>query len=264
MTKKTLLFAALFLTCAVFAKEVYKAEASDLYPPTSFAFADGVFRAPGGRVWVNSKKVLAVDPAKKYVISGEFRFLGTPPRSFSVGFMPMTEKGRPIPPVSIHAVPGTETVLAAEAKAGDTVIKVSDAEKWNNKLPVCAVVFDAKEKFADLPNYAFAATKPGSIKKNGGVWEIELTKPLAKGYAAGTRVRQHLFGGTYIYAVSKYGKFGAEWQKYTGTVTGVTESTRSDKAFWPATAKVRMVILTSGGKEDSVLEFRGLKVEEMQ
>ena len=263
MMKKTLLSAGVLLSCAVFAGEIYKAELRDIYPPKNVEEKDGVFRLSGARVWVNSKKVFAVDPAKKYVISGEFRFLGTPPRSFSVGFMPLTAKERPIPPVSIHAVPGTETVLAAGAKAGDTVIKVSAAEKWNNKLPVCAVAFDAKEKFADLPNYAYAAMKAGSVKKNGDAWEIELVKPLAKGYAAGTRVRQHLFGGTYIYAVSQYGKFSADWRKYTGTVTGVTESTRSDKAFWPATAKVRVIVLTSGGKEDSVLEFRDLKVEEL-
>ncbi|MBQ7206464.1 MAG: hypothetical protein IJS01_01570 [Lentisphaeria bacterium] len=263
MMKKTMLFATALFSCAVFAGEVYKAETSDLYPPKSFQFKDGVFRAPGARVWVNSKKVLAVDPAKKYVISGEFRFLGTLPKSFSVGFMPMTEKGRAIPSAGIHAVPETGTVLAAEAKAGDTVIKVADAAKWNNKLPVCAVVFDAKEDFSDIPNYTFAATKKGSVKKNGDAWEIELVKPLAKAYAAGTPVRQHLYGGTYIYAVSMYGKFSADWRKYSGTVTGMTRNVRSDKQFWPATAKVRMVILTSGGKEDSVLEFRDFKVEEL-
>ena len=262
MTKKTMLLAAVSLCGAVFAGEVYKAEISDLVPAKSVKLEDGVFRAQSKRVWLYSKKVLTVDPAKKYTISGEFRFLGTAPKSFNLGFWPLTAKNRPISPECIHAVPETETTLAAAAAVGDTSLKITDAAKWENKRAYCAVVFDAKDDFADFPNYTSVVTKKGSVKKEGDVWEIELVKPLKKAYPAGTRIRQHLCGGTFIYPVMKYRKFSGEWEKFSGTVTGMTKSTRSDKAFWPCTAKVRVIVLTSGGADDSVLEFRNLTVEE--
>lgn len=262
MTKKTMLLAAAFLCGAVFAGEVYKAEFSDLAPAKAVTLEDGAFRVQSKRVYVTSKKAFAVDPAKKYTVSGEFRFLGTAPKYFYMGFAPLTAKNRPIAPECFHAVPGTETTLAAPAAVGDRSIKVAGAEKWDSKRSYCAVVFNVKDDFADFPNYTYAGTKKGSIKKEGDVWEIELTAPLKKAYPAGTRVRQHLFGGTFIYPVMKSGKFGSGWEKFSGTVTGMTKSTRSDKAFWPCTAKARVIVLTSGGADDSVLEFRNLTVEE--
>ena len=262
MTKKTMLLAAVFLCGAVFAGEIYKAEIKDLLPLKAVKLEDGAFRVQSKRVWVTSKKSFAVDPAKKYTVSGEFRFLGTAPKSFNLGLIPLTAKNQSIPPVGIHAVAGTGTTLAAPAAVGDKSIKVAGAEKWNNKLPYCAVVFNARDDFADFPNHTYVGMKKGSIKKEGDVWEIELAAPLKKAYPAGTRVRQHLFGGTFIYPVMKYGKFSGEWEKFSGTVTGMTKSTRSDKAFWPCTVKARVIILTSGGADDSVLEFRNLTVEE--
>ena len=265
MVKKTLLCAAALFSCAVFAGEIYKAEIRDIYPPKKAEEKDGVFRVAGKAFFIHSKTAFSVDPAKKYVISGEFRFLGTVPRSFNAGFMPLTSKNQSISSGNIDAVAGTETVLAAEAKAGDTAIKVADAAKWNNRRAACAVVFDALDNYADFPNFSCVGMKTGSVKKNGGVWEIELAKPLAKAYAAGTRVRQHLFGGTFIYSISKTRKeLSGDWQKFSGTVTGRTGHTRSDKAFWPCTAKVRVIVLASGGSDDTVLEFRDLKVEEAQ
>jgi len=261
MTKKTVFLAGAFLCEAVFAGEVYKADIKDLQPAGAIKEKDGAFSVQSKRIWVNGKSIFAVDPAKKYTVSGEFRFLGTAPRSFSLGLALLTAKNQPIPPVTIHAVPGTETALAAPAAVGDKSVKVAAAEKWNSKTPVGAVVFDIRDGYADFPNYAYVGMKKDSIKKEGDVWEIGLGEPLKKAYPAGTRVRQHLFGGTFLYTTSKYRNFSSDWQKFSGTVTGMTENTRSDRKFWPRTAKARVIILTSGGKDDSVLEFRDLKVE---
>ena len=124
MMKQTMLLAAALLAGAVFGEEVYKAELKDLQPAGGLEVKDGVFRVQSKRVWISSKTAFAVDPAKKYTISGEFRFLGTAPKSFSLGFAPLTAKGQPIPPASIHAVPGTGTTLAAAAAPGDRTVRI--------------------------------------------------------------------------------------------------------------------------------------------
>ncbi|MBQ7206463.1 MAG: hypothetical protein IJS01_01565 [Lentisphaeria bacterium] len=266
MMKKMMLLSAAVFSSAVFAGEIYKAKAGDLLPVKAVEQLEGgVLRAAGKTLFLHAKTPFAVDPAKKYVISGEFRFLGTLPRSFNAGLMPMTEKNMPISSVCIDAVAGTETVLAAPAEAGDTVLKVADALRWNNKRPSCGVAFNVKDNRADLPNFSCIGMKTGSVNKNGDDWEIRLGKPLPKAYAAGTRVRQHLFGGTFIYSIAKFKKdLSGEWQKFSGTVTGMTENTRSDTKFWPGTAKARVIVLTMGGADDSAVEFRGLKVEEIE
>ena len=104
MMKKTLLFAAALCSCAVFAGEIYKAELGNLYPPKKIEEKDGVLRVAGKAFFIHSKTSFAVDPAKKYVISGEFRFLGTVPRSFNAGFMPLTKKNQSISAGNIDAV----------------------------------------------------------------------------------------------------------------------------------------------------------------
>ena len=263
MTKKAMLSAAALLACAAFAGEIYRAESGNLAPVKRFESKDGAFRAVGKSIFLRSQTPFAVDPAKKYTVSGEFRFPGTTPGAFYLGLMPLNEKNRPISPENIHVIPGTETTLAAPAAAGDKSIKVADAEKWDNKRSYCAVAFDVKDDCADLPNMVCAGMKQGSLKKNGNVWEIELAKPLAKAFAAGTRVRQHLSGGTFIYSTLRRKKdITGDWQKFSGTITGLTKNTRSDSKFWPGTAKAYVIVLTTGGSDDSVLEFRDLKVEE--
>lgn len=265
MTKKTLLSAAALLACTVFAGEIYKAEIGNLYPPKRVEEKDGVFRAAGKSVFFRSRMPFAVDPAKKYTVSGEFRFPGTAPGTFYLGLMPLTAKNWPISPENIHVTPGTETTLAAPAAVGDKSLKIADGEKWDNKWIACSVAFDVKDDCADLPNMVCTAMKKGSVKKNGDVWEVELAKPLAKAFAAGTRVRQHRVGGTFIYSTIQRKKdITGDWQKFSGTITGMTKNTRSDSQFWPGTAKAHVIVLTTGGSDDTVMEFRDLKVEEAQ
>jgi len=59
----------------------------------------------------------------------------------------------------------------------------------------------------------------------------------------------------------KFKDFSGDWQKFSGTVTGMTQSARSDTKFWPCTAKARVIFLTSTGADDSVVEFRNIVVE---
>jgi len=263
MNSKTFFASSAVLAAGtVFAAELYRPEFKDLIPPKAVVQKDGFYSVSGKRFWVQGKKAFAVDPAKKYTVSGEFRFRGTPLKSFYVGLTPLTEKEQPIPCAGIHAEPGTETTLAAPAAVGDTTLKLADAQKWNNKFPYAAVAFNVKDNFADFPNYDHVSMKKGSVKKAGDVWEIELGGPLKKAYPAGTRVRQHRFGGAYIYTTMKFKDFNSDWQKFSGTVTGMTQSVRSDTQFWPCTAKARVIILSNSGADDSVVEFRNIVVEE--
>lgn len=264
--KKTLLAAAVLSAGFLFSAEIFKAvEPADFVQKNVFKKTAGGLSIKAARGYYYSAKRIAVDPAKKYRISGEFRFSGTPYKCFQLGYIPADARKRWIPAVGIHGVKKTETTLAAAAKKGDTVLKVTDASAWNNRQNHPAVAFNIKDNLADLPNFDFSGVVKGSIKKVGNVWEITLAAPLKKAYAAGTRIRQHFYGGTYIYNFSKYGlKPQTGWQKYSAEITGETTGIRSDKKFWTGTKTVQVLLLVSGGGADSVVELRNFKVEEVK
>ena len=262
--KKTFLFAAVLSAGALFSADLFNPVA-----PTDFAQKKSIQKTEEGLSFKGngcfySYKSIAVDSSKKYRISGEFRFTGTPYKVFYLGYIPLSARHWVIAPVMIDGSAQTETTLAENAAKGAKVLKVTDASKWNVKRNDPAIAFNAKAELADMPNRDFDGVKKGSIKKAGDVWEVELTSPLKKAYAAGTRVRQHFYGGTYIYNVTKYNPAVGQWIKFSGVISGETKGVRSDKQFWTGTKSVFPMILVSGGKADSMTEFRNFKMEEVK
>lgn len=261
--KKTLFMAALLGSGLLFSAEFFKGDTPEAFVRNSALkkTADGLsLKGKTGRLY--SRKLLTIDPAKKYRMSLEVRVPGAPVQRIYAGYAPLTGKNRNIHPSSINARSKTDTVLAADAQKGDTVIKVKDAKFWLAKHPYANVAFNTKAKYADLPNNDLAGIKNTvAVKKAGDVWEITLDKPLKKAYAAGTGVRQHFSGGTYIYNIYSAKLNGAQWQTLSADISGCTLSSRSDKKFWPGTEKVQIILITNASAADSVLEIRNFKVE---
>ncbi|MFA7231470.1 MAG: hypothetical protein WC071_09390, partial [Victivallaceae bacterium] len=66
-----------------------------------------------GQLALYSKKIITIDPAKKYRLSGEFRCApGTQSNRFYLGFEPFDINRKPIQPTMVGMVSGTETELA--------------------------------------------------------------------------------------------------------------------------------------------------------
>ena len=218
----------------------------------------------GKSVIVYSRKAVKVDPAKKYRLSMDVRYPGEPVNSLFTGFVPFAKNGRLITSASINTYANSGTELAEDAKAGDTVLKLKNAQKWLNSTPSSGIAFNVKDDFSDLPNYEVLLIKKGSIRKAGEVWELELVKPLTKAYPAGCKVRQHIYAGTYLYSKIARKLDAKNWVNVSGEITGIQKCTRSDKTFWPATDSVRVLIMTSSSSPESVLEVKNIKLEEVK
>ena len=159
------------------------------------------------------KKKIKVDPAKKYVVSVKLKQNGEKPLKAWIGFVPTNQKGRVIGPQHVCSSNASLTTLTEDFAKGSKTIKVKDASKWK-KGKHYYIAFNAKKDSSDLPNFALS-TMISKIEKTGDVYTVTLTKAFKKAYPAGTQVRQHRSGATYVY--SKSGKVPTEWKVWKGS-----------------------------------------------
>ena len=198
------------------------------------------------------KKIITVDPAKKYKVSVKVRQLDEVPARVYIGFIPFDAKKRIIDPrKGYNNTKGSFIALAAAAAKGDKAVTVEDASKWKKDRPY-VVAFNVKEDMSDIPNFDHSSgiTK---IEKTGDVYTITLAKPLTKAYPAGTMVRQHRCGGTFIY--TKTGNSPKNWKTWTSKPI-------QGKVLRKATY-LRPMIMINASKEGSGAVFTDFIVEEL-
>lgn len=224
---------------------------------------DGVMSFKGAFTNLFSKQVIKIDPAKKYRISGEFCLKGGKPVALFFGFIPYDKNKVQIFTNTVLGDNKTLTTVAEDAKKGDKVIKVKDASKWNINSPYSYIVFNAAKDYSDLPNRSTIHTVAPNAKQAGEVWEITLKTPLKADIAAGTAVRQHSDGGTYIYTAGSF-KTAGVWKTRTGTISGIAVNGAPANKFWKGTETVRVLILAINGEKQSETEFKNVKVEEVK
>ena len=245
------------------AQEIFSAaEPADFTPAKKISKADDALSAKGTS-YLFSAKSFALDPAKKYQISGEFSQKGGKQVTLYFGFAPYDANGRPVDARKVNVNKNSLTEVAEDAKKGDKVIKVKDASKWNTKTKYSFVTFGAKEDFSDLPNGNQHATTAPNARQNGEVWEITLKNPLTKDIAAGTAVRQHFDGASYIYTAG-YCKLTDQWVTRKGIISGIAPFGNVWNKMWKGTEKVKVLILLLGGDADSEVLFRNIKVSEIK
>jgi hypothetical protein len=193
-----------------------------------------------------------VDPSKIYRLSAKFKADKANPKKWvCLGFMPLNKSQKAISPSSVNIVVGTQAVMSSPVKAGDTKIKINDASKWK-KGKHLYLVFDAMDDLKDLPNERIYPIK--SI--NGS--EITLAKAVKGNYPAGSKVREHKSGGSYIYSSALYKKIPAEdWIECSGIISGISNFSIPQNQWWKGTKYARIVILTN----QENLSFKDLKLE---
>lgn len=224
--------------------------------------ADKVFEIKGYANY-RSAATLAIDPNKTYKLTGEFMANGKSPSVLYFGFITLNDKKQSIYSEQIFAVPGTETVLAEDVKAGDKEIKLKDCSKW--KFKGGHVAFNIKDDLSDLPNKNISPSIKSYVK-TGDVYTVTLASPIRKAYAKGTAVRQHRAAGTYLYSATAGRKLTNQWQTFSATVNGVSpkENPVASKKFWYTTKNVKILILGNHlGKADASLLFKNIKLEEL-
>ena len=172
-----------------------------------------------------------------------------------IGLHPMYQN-RVLGAASVFFVEGSDTVLAAPIKVGDTEVKVKDAFKWKNTNGTyIAFDCDPTGKLRDLPNTNLI----GHIKRvDRANNKIILATPAKIAVDADVAVRQHqttwsFLGNTKI-EVTK------DWQTFTFTTKpGVAEKIRGNNAryqMWAMGDALCPVIATM-----TPVEFRNMKIE---
>jgi hypothetical protein len=194
-------------------------------------------------IWAFSPGFIEIDPTKAYKLSGSFKSIGKDKGRAYLGLVMCDAKKRTILRSYITIKKGSFTQLAAAAKVGDKVLKLTDCTNWNKKASSRTIIaFGAKKDFSDLPNYNLS---PAIIKleKKADVYEVTLKSPLKKAYPAGTEVRQHHNFGGYQYCAASSKLVPNKWTKYSGVVKGLVKSGAPNKQFWPGTKYARVVVI---------------------
>ena len=259
------LFAA-SCVCSLAAAEILNINApADFMTPKQVAVSEDGIIVKGPSFNLFSAKMLKLDPAKKYKISGDFRLKeGEKVDYVYLGFVPFDAQGKKISSGSVNVTPNSDTILVKAAVAGDTVVYVKDASTWDNKTPHGYFVFNANPDYSDLPNFNLLQIPQGGIEQDGDVWKITLKKPLKKDIAEGVGVRQQKAGSAYIYASYKR-DLPHEWTTLSGIISGsVAKSGNPSKKLWPATASVRLMVMMLNGDNNCVVEMKNIKIEEIE
>jgi hypothetical protein len=81
---------------------------------------------------------------------------------------------------------------------------------------------------------------------------VELAKPLAADFVAGTKVRQHRAEGACLWVVQQ--PIGNDWKEFKGRISGLSEGVKQPGKFWPGTKFVKVAIINETPDfKDSVL-----------
>lgn len=226
-----MLLALSCIALASFAAEVvFDGNKAEAWNWKRFKDGDGVVSGPISHFVIKSKNIVPVAAGRKYVISGEFRMINTPEKApiLYFGFFPMTADGKEISYLSVTPASKNLAEVVKDVKAGERSILLKGADSWKPAV-YQRLVLNAKEDKSDLPNFDIAPIPDWKkLKKNDdGTVEVFFNKPFTKACAAGTKVRLHSAGASYVYA--GYKKMDNEWKTFK----------KEFKVFYPGTVKIR-------------------------
>ncbi len=219
--------------------------------PSGQNFSEG--HDSGYSLLLNQRKQLLpqdpveIEPEAGYWLSAFFK---APPESspvkgfFGVRFFDGNKKL--ISPWAVDPVAGTDAVLAVEAKAGETSVKVKKTGADWVSGDLFAIAFKANEDWSDLPNANTAEIK--NIQPADDEFQVNLKTPLRADYPAGTKVRQH----RYVDFPSIPFETTSDWNKSTVKFGGTPQSgTPVGRSFWPGTRFIRVAITITPEKNAS-------------
>jgi len=214
---------------------------------------------------ISSLEFIPVDTNSEYRLSGWFKSGNNKENVVYLGLLQFDANKKLITSTSVNALDQSETVLAVEAKAGDTVIKINDASKWEQLLKAkrLVIVFGADDsgEYKDLPNYRYCSVS--NLEKKGDIWEATLRKPLAESFTANTKVRAHWASDHYLYVFGGKKNF-ADWTK-CGNVVKPESKFGAENNFWHGTKYVQVLLLANDGQNNGeTLQFGNIILEKVE
>lgn len=195
--------------------------------------------------WLYSPKAHSIDPAKKYRFKIALKTID--PATVNHGYVGIAQydaNNRAIFRNQVQTIPGTAAKLAAPAAKGDTELRITGAD-WSGKLSKLGtmIAFNAKEDFSDLPNRRLSP-QIKSVKTEGDVQVVTLSKPLAAAYPVDTPVRLHEAPAGHSYGLLN-ANVPAEWKEIQATVTGRSQNSGPYTEFWPGAESFRVIVVVN-------------------
>ena len=210
----------------------------------------GVLILSGKNLRAFSRQVIDID-FKKDTLKVTADISADKPVTIYLGLIPADKKWQEFYYRNTGVVPGTFTQIAeVVAKNSDTVI-LKDAIQAKK---AGYLALNAKADNSDLPNYQLERIK--SLSTANGKTVVKLAKRIKRSYPAGTGVRLHVDGPTYLYSSVLRRGFPGKVQA-SGTV-GANAKTK----FRQGTAGVKMCILVVPDRKakDVKVEIRNVQI----
>lgn len=208
-----------------------------------------------------AKDMIPIDTAKNYQLSGKIRTGSDSQEKMLIyaGFGTFAKDKREIQSPFIIAVKAPMTEVAETAAKGAKTIKLKDTSAWKIPNQFYCLAFNAKPDMSDLPNFDIVEVDNANTDTAANV--ISLKRPLYKEIAAGTPVRLHRYGGTFLYTMVGGKTLTPEWQEFSGKISGVKLGEQSNNHWRPGTVFAKPMIMTITKENAPKIQFKDLKLE---
>ena len=207
-----------------------------------------------------SRQPIPVEPGASYRISAVIS-ADKPLNQVLIGLIPLDARNRQIVFRNADgALFNTQTTLAEPFEKGTNTLALAENPVWQevwNKKKAHNVAFNVKEDKSDLPNFTLMQIK--NIATENGKTIVTLRIPTKVAYPAGTAIRIHCDGSTYIYTSTVRKGFPGEV-----TATGNIGPDEKIK-FRPGTVAMQAFIMIVPTKKepDVTVTIRNVRIEKL-
>ena len=208
-----------------------------LAPKFARAVGKGVYKLKkydGGAL----SRYIRVDPAKAWVLEGDFRTSGKMSK-VSLGLELFDADKKNLKPVDFTRDENFSTVLVKPVAPGDRAIFVRDAGNWVPGIYGIALVAPP-----DGERRTFTVAK---VKKQDDGFRLELVGEAKAALPAGSTVTRHL--GVPFFNAAYRQPIDGKWRRFRQLILPGEKFTGNCDRFWPGTRYARILISAPAGVE---------------
>lgn len=219
-------------------------ESSDVYDGNNAFYEDGAYT-------ILTSGYIPIDLDVEYELAGWFKSYGTGGISpLYFGYIPFDSQYRAITHRHVGIYVNTETYLIEDISASDKIIKVADGTGWQTYTYACiAFEIDDSGSYNDLPNYKLSNFNIIRVEDVGDYWEVEFDTTVGVAYPAGTKIREHHAGGTYMYTAAGNAQVPTTYTKYSSKTKGENLYGTGGGKWRRGTKYAQVMMLINYGKD---------------